>query len=77
MNYKLGKALLGSIISQLGRSYNISQDTSYTSICRPKTIEFSSYFQYGVLENSILFRAKVGYSSNTNEVYEQGDKLDF
>ena len=36
-----------------------------------------SYFQYKILEENILLRAKVGYSNNTYEVYEQGDSLDF
>ena len=77
VNYKLGKAAVGFNYFAIGRSYNISQETSIPVYVDQRPIEFSSYFQYGILENSILLRAKVGYSSNTNEVYEQGDQLDF
>jgi hypothetical protein len=77
VNYKFGKAALGFDYFGIGRSYNISQETPIPLYVDQRPLEFASYFQYGVLENSILLRAKVGYSSNTNEVYEQGDKLDF
>ncbi len=77
VNYKFGKAALGFDYFGIGRSYNISQETPIPVYVDQRPLEFASYFQYGVLENSILLRAKVGYSSNTNEVYEQGDKLDF
>ena len=77
VNYKFGKAALGFDYFGIGRSYNISQETPIPVYVDQRPLEFASYFQYGVLENSILLRVKVGYSSNTNEVYEQGDKLDF
>ena len=77
VNYKFGKAALGFDYFGIGRSYNISQETPIPLYVDQRPLEFASYFQYGVLENSILLRAKVGYSSNTNEVYEQGDQLDF
>ncbi|MFT5248528.1 MAG: hypothetical protein ACI93P_000241 [bacterium] len=77
INYKLGKAAVGFDYFAIGRSYNIRQETSTPLYVDQRPIEFASYFQYGIIENSILLRAKVGYSSNTNEVYEQGDTLDF
>lgn len=77
VNYKFGKAAVGFDYFGIGRSYNISQETSIPVYVDQRPLEFASYFQYGIQKNSILLRAKVGYSSNTNEVYEQGDKLDF
>ena len=77
INYRFGKAAVGIDYFGIGRSYNISQDTSIPVYIEQSPLEFTSYFQYGILENSILLRAKVGYSSNVYEVYEQGDKLDF
>ena len=77
INYRFGKAAVGIDYFGIGRSYNISQDTSIPVYIEQTPLEFTTYFQYGILENSILLRAKVGYSSNIHEVYEQGDKLDF
>ena len=77
INYRFGKAAVGVDYFGIGRSFNISQETSIPVYVEQSPLEFTSYFQYGILENSILLRAKVGYSSNIYEVYEQGDKLDF
>jgi hypothetical protein len=77
VNYKFGKSAVGFDYFGIGRSYNISQETPIPVYVDQRPLEFSSYFQYGILENSILLRAKVGYSNNTYEVYEQGDTLDF
>ena len=77
INYSLGKSKIGFDYFGIGRSYNISQDTSTPVYIEQSPLEFSTYFQYGMLENSILLRAKLGYSNNTFEVYEQGDELDF
>ena len=77
INYRFGKAAVGIDYFGIGRSFNISQETSIPVYIEQSPLEFASYFQYGILENSILLRVKVGYTSNTHEVYEQGDKLDF
>ena len=77
INYRFGKAAVGIDYFGIGRSFNISQETSIPVYIEQSPLEFASYFQYSILENSILLRAKVGYTSNTHEVYEQGDKLDF
>ncbi len=77
INYRFGKAAVGIDYFGIGRSYNISQETSIPVYIEQSPLEFTTYFQYGILENNILLRAKVGYSSNIHEVYQQGDKLDF
>ncbi len=77
INYRFGKAAVGIDYFGIGRSFNISQETSIPVYVEQSPLEFTSYFQYGILNNNILLRAKVGYTSNTHEVYEQGDKLDF
>lgn len=76
INHSLGKGSIGIDYFGIGRSYNISQDTSTPVYIEQSPLEFSSYYQYGMLDGSILLRAKIGYTSNTHEVYEQGDKLD-
>ena len=77
VNYSLGFVTVGFDYFGIGRSFNISQDEFSHLYVEQSPLEFASYLQYGILENSILLRAKVGYTSNTHEVYEQGDKLDF
>ena len=77
VNYKFEKSAIGFDYFGIGRSYNISQETAIPVYVDQRLIEISSYFQYKTLEENILLRAKVGYSNNTYEVYEQGDLLDF
>lgn len=77
VNYSLGAVTVGFDYFGIGRSFNISQDEFSHLYVDQRPLEFASYLQYGILDNSILLRAKVGYTSNTHEVYEQGDKLDF
>ena len=77
VNYDLGAVTIGFDYFGIGRSFNISQDEFSHLYVDQRPLEFASYLQYGILENSILLRAKMGYTSNTHEVYEQGDKLDF
>lgn len=77
VNYKFGKAAVGIDYFGVGRSYNISQETTIPVYIDQSPINFATYFQYGIIDNSILLRAKVGYSNNKYEVYEQGDQLDF
>lgn len=77
INYSLGKTTVGFDYFGIGRSFNISQDEFSQYYVEQSPLEFASYVQFGLLKNSILLRAKVGYTSNTHEVYEQGDTLDF
>ena len=77
VNYDLGVVTIGFDYFGIGRSFNISQDEFSQYYVEQSPIEFASYVQYGLLKNSILLRAKVGYTSNKHEVYEQGDQLDF
>lgn len=77
VNYKFGKVAVGVDYFGVGRSYNISQETTIPVYVDQSPLNFATYFQYGILDNSILLRAKVGYSNNKYEVYEQGDQLDF
>ncbi|MDT0551873.1 DUF6268 family outer membrane beta-barrel protein [Urechidicola vernalis] len=77
VNYSIGKTKIGFDYFGIGRSYNISQETSAPVYIEQSPLEFSTYFEYGILDNSILLRTKLGYSNNNYEVYEQGDELDF
>ena len=77
VNYDLGLVTVGFDYFGIGRSFNISQDEFSQYYVEQSPLEFASYVQYGLLKNSILLRAKIGYTSNKHEVYEQGDQLDF
>ena len=77
VNYHFERVSLGFDYFAIGRSYNISQETSTSVYVDQRPIEASTYIQFGLAENSILLRAKLGYSSNTNEVYAQGDQLNY
>jgi len=74
VNYRLGKTTVGIDYFGIGRSFHLDVDP-YTYV-EQNPLEFSSYVQFNALQNSILLRAKVGYSSYENEVYAKGDKLD-
>jgi len=77
INYHFESVTVGFDYFAIGRSYNISQETSTPVYVDQRPIEASTYIQFGLAENSILLRTKVGFSSNTNEVYKQGDQLNY
>ena len=77
VNYHFESVTVGFDYFAIGRSYNISQETSTPLYVDQRPIEASTYIQFGLAENSILLRTKVGFSSNTNEVYKQGDQLNY
>lgn len=77
VNYHFESVTVGFDYFAIGRSYNISQETSTPVYVDQRPIEASTYIQFGLAENSILLRTKVGFSSNTNEVYKQGDQLNY
>ena len=74
VNYNLGKTTLGLDYFGIGRSFHLDEDP--TTYVEQNPLEFSSYIQFNALQNSILLRAKIGYSSYENEVYAEGDKVD-
>ena len=77
VNYHFERVSVGFDYFAIGRSYNISQETSTPVYVDQRPIEASTYIQFGLAEKSVLLRAKVGYSSNTNEVYAQEDQLNY
>jgi len=77
VNYTFGRTTIGFDYFGIGRSFNISQDEFSEYYIEQSPLEFAGYFQLNSLQKSVLLRAKVGYTSNIHEVYEQGDKLDF
>jgi hypothetical protein len=74
INYALGKIVLGVDYFGIGRSFHL--DVEPGTYVEQNPLEFSGYLQFNVLQNSILLRAKAGYSSYESEVYADNEKLD-
>lgn len=76
VSYKLGSTTVGMDYFGIGRSYNVHYENLPTIYADLSSLEFAGYLQFNVLEESVLLRAKVGYSSNNYEMYAEGDKID-
>ncbi len=76
VSYKLGITTVGVDYFGIGRSYNVHYENLPTLYADLSSLEFAGYLQFNVLEESVLLRAKVGYSSNNYEMYAEGDKID-
>ncbi|AFL80966.1 hypothetical protein Aeqsu_1475 [Aequorivita sublithincola DSM 14238] len=77
INYKLGKTNVGIDYYGIGKTFKIHNENTPTLYVDHSSLEFSGYFQYNLLEESVLLRAKAGYSTNKFEVYNEDDKIDF
>ncbi len=76
VSYKLGMTTVGVDYFGIGRSFNVHYENLPTLYADLSSLEFAGYLQFNALEESVLLRAKVGYSSNNYEVYAEGDKID-
>lgn len=76
VSYKLGLTTIGMDYFGIGRSYNIHDTNAPTLYADLSSLEFAGYLQFNAIEESVLLRAKVGYSSNNYEVYAEGEKMD-
>ncbi|MDC8000949.1 DUF6268 family outer membrane beta-barrel protein [Aequorivita todarodis] len=76
VSYKLGLTTLGMDYFGIGRSYNVHYENLPTLYADLSSLEFAGYLQFNALEESVLLRAKVGYSSNNYEMYAEDDKID-
>lgn len=75
VNYTFGITTLGFDYVGIGRSFRITENDAevYADV---SSLEFASYLQFNALEKSVLLRAKLGYSSNNYEIYQEGEKID-
>ncbi len=76
VSYKLGITTVGVDYFGIGRSYNVHYENAPTVYADLSSLEFASYLQFNALEESVLLRAKLGYSSNNYEVYADGEEID-
>lgn len=75
VSYKLGITTVGVDYFGIGRSYNVHYQNAPTLYADLSSLEFASYLQFNALEESVLLRAKLGYSSNNYEMYAEGEKM--
>jgi hypothetical protein len=76
VSYKFGATTVGMDYFGIGRSYRIHYQNAPTLYADLSSLEFAGYLQFNALRETVLLRAKAGYSSNNYEVYAQGDKID-
>lgn len=76
MSYKFGLTTVGIDYFGIGRSYNVHYDNAPTLYADLSSLEFAGYLQFNALKESVLLRAKLGYSSNDYEMYAEGEKMD-
>ncbi len=76
LSYKFGATTVGMDYFGIGRSYRIHYQNTPTLYADLSSLEFAGYLQFNALKETVLLRAKAGYSSNNYEVYAQGDRMD-
>lgn len=75
VNYALGsKFSIGSDLLTSIKSYNLSATNSMQYV-QEESIRFGFYASYGMMDNAILLRAKVGYDTTDYGVYNSNDTV--
>jgi hypothetical protein len=75
VNYALGnKFSIGSDLLTSIKSYNLSATNSMQYV-QEESIRFGFYASYGMMDNAILLRAKIGYDTTDYGVYNANDKV--
>lgn len=76
INYKLGNTTVGVDYYGIGKTFKLHNENTPTLYTDYSSLEFSGYFQFNFLEESVLLRTKAGFSTNKYEVYNEGDQID-
>lgn len=78
LNYRLtSKTKVGFDFVARGKSFKLTTDGLRSSYVENNSLEFSSYLQNNSLNKNVLIRLKIGFSTNTFEVYPINQKIDF
>ncbi|SHG50548.1 hypothetical protein SAMN05443549_104263 [Flavobacterium fluvii] len=78
LNYKLtDKTKIGMDFVGRGKSFKLTTDGVRSSYAENNSMEFSSYLQNNSLNKNVLLRLKLGFSTNSFEVYPIDQKIDF
>ncbi len=76
ISYPVKKTRIGFDFSGIVRSFNLKQKNEPSLYIEKNPLEFSSYIQFNALPKKVLLRAKIGYTTNTYEVYADNEKVD-
>lgn len=78
LNYKLSeRTKIGMDFVGRGKSFKLTTDGVRSSYAENNSMEFSSYLQNNSLCKNILLRLKLGFSTNSFDVYPIDQKIDF
>ncbi|WP_016990500.1 DUF6268 family outer membrane beta-barrel protein [Flavobacterium sp. ACAM 123] len=70
------KTKLGIDYKGNSETFKIHNENSLKTYSENNSLEFSSYIQNNSLEKNLLLRLKIGYSTNSYDVYAITDKID-
>jgi hypothetical protein len=59
-----------------GKSFKLTIDNMRSTYAENNSLEFSSYLQNNSINEKVLLRLKMGFSTNSFEVYPIGQKID-
>ena len=77
LNYALSsKTKIGFNYIARGSSFKLTENDKRTNYVQNSSLEFSTYLQQKIINNNILLLIKMGYSSNSFEVYPIDQKID-
>jgi len=75
VNYALtNKFSLGSDLLTSIKSYNLSEENSLSYV-QEESIRLAMYASYGLLDNALLLRAKVGFDTTDYGLYDSNEKI--
>ena len=78
LNYCLtNKTKIGSDFVARGKSFKLTTEGLRSSYVENNSLEFSAYLQNNSLNKNMLLRLKIGYSTNSFEVYPIDQKIAF
>lgn len=74
LNYKFGIMRLGADYLAIARSFELKAEENRNLYTDLSSLKFSAYVQMDALKESLIVRAKIGYSSDKYEVYDSSEK---
>ena len=76
VNYAIGSTTIGMDYFGIGRSFSINKENQPETYVDLSSLDFAAYWQFNLLDKSVLLRTKIGYSSNDYEVYASDETID-
>lgn len=74
LSYKFGRVSVGADYYALSRSFKLYPENKPELYSDLNSIRISSYLQLNTFQDKLLLRAKIGYSSDNYEVYDNKEK---